>query len=77
MTKLTSINGRQTINALELDKITHELRGFKIIYFNWNNEFNIQDIRYSLHTSMLHIYAKDEHVVFIKKWIGKGKYKTQ
>ena len=65
--KLTPINTRQIINALEEDKITHEIRGFKTRDFYGDNEFNIQALRDYFFPSKIHVYSKDEHVVFNDK----------
>ena len=76
MTKLTSSNARQIINALEGDKSSHESWGFKITYFHWYHELNIQYLRYSLGPLAVHIYSKYEHVVFIYKAISTVKERT-
>ena len=45
VTKLTSSNAGQIINTTEVDKITHESRGFKITDVHWKNKFNIKYLR--------------------------------
>ena len=73
ITKLTFRNTRQIINSLESYKRTHEEQDFKITDFHGDNEFNIKHLIDYLSPSMVHIYAKDEHVGFIKKSIGTVK----
>ena len=76
-TKLTSSNARKIINAMEANKITHESRGFNIKDSHMDNKLNIQALIYFLCSSTVHIYAKDEHVGFIKKAIGTVKKRTR
>ena len=74
VTKLTSKNAREITNKLEVYKRTHESRGFKIIDFHGENEFYIQYITYYLCPPMVNIYAKYEHVGFIKEATSTVKY---
>ena len=68
-TKLKSRSGREIINAIEQDINKHEQRGFDITDMHGDNEFNIQSLRDLLQPVNLHIYAKEEHVGFIKNAI--------
>ena len=68
-TKLKSRSGREIINEIERDRNKHEQRGFEITDIHGDNKFNIQSLRDFLQPINLHIYAKEEHVGFIKNAI--------
>ena len=70
-TKIKSRIGREIINAIEQDINKHEQRGFDITDMHGDNEFNIRSLRYFLQPINLHIYAKEEHVGFLKNAIRK------
>ena len=63
-----SRSATQLINAV-IDRIeNYELRGMQISDAHGTNEFNFTDLDRSLLPSLLHKYAKNEHVGFIENF---------
>ena len=58
--------GREITNTIEQDQNKHEQRDFEITDIHGNNEFNIQSLHNSLQPINIFIYAREEHVGFIK-----------
>ena len=75
--KLKSRSGKKIINTIERDRKKREQRVFEITDIHGDNEFNIQSLQYFLEPINVHIYAKEDYVVFIKNAIKTIKERVQ
>ena len=66
VTTLKSRSASQLIKAIgdHIDK--YEMRGFELTNIHADNEFNFLDFEHAICPSLLHAYAKEEHVGFIE-----------